>query len=572
MRGSARLFLFALWIALISAVSAGCSREAMPELITLDDVVPREVEVGDKLEISGTGLPEGRTARVTFRGALHRPGEPAIENAEIVTKGEVTSRERVEIAYDEALEATFCGAGNRATHTTFDGTIEVAFAATLVGAPPVAASLAHASIDFRPPLAAASEATREGERLVAFAGLHLVDADSRGAGLGVASVDAGSRAEGAGLQDGDEIVSFDGVRVLSVADLGVVEGARSASVVVRRAGRNQTLTLHLEGFRPAPLADRFALLVALVVVLGIVALRARPVAISIVTLARRAQARRLALWRAPMKGWSEKLGVLPSALVLAVALLAAPLAVEAAPRRIDVPSLFGAMALASVLVAAIARGLRDAIRVLGFQLAAAAATAASVMLSGSVRAGEIVAMQPFAPWEWVALRGPAGLAAASLLVGATLASTLRPTTERDLASMLEVRATRQHLDTGDAIRVALACSLVVTLFVGHSSPTAPRALGVMIALGEGFALFSAIAAARVVVPGEWRVRDFLLGAAVVLGLAFAQTALGLDRRMQDIVDLGTLAALAFVAVHFLTIFRAAGRPNGTIHLRPSPFL
>src|SRR5262245_15258465 len=62
-------FIFA-WLGL------ACEHPTAPPLIAADELAPREAEVGDRLEVKGSGFPKGRTARMTFRGTLHRPGEP----------------------------------------------------------------------------------------------------------------------------------------------------------------------------------------------------------------------------------------------------------------------------------------------------------------------------------------------------------------------------------------------------------------------------------------------------------------------------------------------------------------
>ena len=59
---------------------AGCvSTEAPPQLLNVLDFAPREAEVGDRLEVIGSGFPEGKTAHVVFKGTLYRPGHKAIE-------------------------------------------------------------------------------------------------------------------------------------------------------------------------------------------------------------------------------------------------------------------------------------------------------------------------------------------------------------------------------------------------------------------------------------------------------------------------------------------------------------
>ena len=71
-------------------------------------------------------------------------------SAEIVTTGTVIGPEHVELAFTEATQSLFCGAGDRAAHTTFEGDVEVAFAAAAPGAPPIAGELRHVVLDVRP--------------------------------------------------------------------------------------------------------------------------------------------------------------------------------------------------------------------------------------------------------------------------------------------------------------------------------------------------------------------------------------------------------------------------------------
>ncbi|HEX7667877.1 MAG TPA: PDZ domain-containing protein [Polyangiaceae bacterium] len=555
----------------LACVLFGCAREPLPQLISLSDLLPREVEVGDKLEVSGSGLPQGRTARVTFRGDLHRAGEPVIRRAEIVADGEVTAADRLEIQTTEGLQADFCGAGNDAVHTTFEGAVEVAFAPTLVGAPPVAATLPHVTLDFRPPLPATSSRAREGERLVAFAGIHLVESESRGSGLGVASVDEGSRAEGAGFQDGDEITTFDGVRVLSVADIAAIEGEPVADVVVHRVGREEHLKLHLEGFRPAPTADRFAAVVLLVLFAFALLVRSTPVSTRLGVLARRLRARGSALATAPFAGWAKKRGVFVSAIALSIALVAVPCAVEALPTHTDAPTVFGAVALASVVIAAFARGLVSALRVFAWQIAAACAVAGSVVISGSLRVGEIASTQGGGPWNWIAFRGPAGLALVVAYLVAMLGSTLEEPKGDDVIAQLEAREPVAALDTSDALRLALAASLAVPLFFGGGGRGATHGSPLVISFALAASLFWLVASLRSVVPGLWRLRTLVPAAGFALVLAFAQNALRFDHRIETILDLATLAVVVLAAVHLLTIVRALGK-KGTVVLRPSPFL
>src|SRR5258707_68157 len=125
-------------IAMLLALPA-CERDATPQLIHVDDLVPREAEVGGVLEIHRSGCPQGRAAHVRFRGMLHRPGEAPV-SAEIEAPGTATLTTEVSVDFDDDLESRFCGVGKRAAHTTFSGEVEVAFSPALEGAPPVAGS------------------------------------------------------------------------------------------------------------------------------------------------------------------------------------------------------------------------------------------------------------------------------------------------------------------------------------------------------------------------------------------------------------------------------------------------
>jgi NADH-quinone oxidoreductase subunit H len=576
-------------IALFSWGLMGCSRDPLPELITLSDALPREVEVGDKLEIRGASLPEGRVARVTFRGDLNRPGEATIHDAEIVAEGNVTSSERVEIPYTDELESEFCGAGNAAVHTTFDGAVEVAFAATFVGAPPVAATLAHTSIDFRPPLRASSSASAEAERLFAFAGIHRLDGDAQASGVSIAAVDSGSRAEAAGLLDGDEITAFNDVRVLSISDVAAIEGAPVARVRVRRAGGVETTALlSLAGFRPAPTADRLVWVLFLVLVVGFFLVRTSPVSRLVFAFARRISMRGASIARAPIAGWSEKYGIWWSALVVSVVLISVPCAAEFFAARADVPAVLGVVTLLSALVALLAHGLRDALRVAAWQVVGALSVAGVVVLSGSVRVDEIASTQSALPWSWIAFRGPSGLALFVVFVLAMIASTTRKSKSPDFSSLLESRSPLSPLEFSDALRVALSCSFAVPLFLGagRSIPSAGHSIAFVMDLVKAGALFSLVASLRALMPMPLRLRSLALLAVVAFAASFAQVALPLDRHIELIVHVATFAVAGLAAFHVLSIARSLSRNAASfdkpshastsskppIALRPSPFL
>ncbi len=220
--GSLAPVLLVLAIAWL-AWGGSCTREVGPQLVNVTDVVPRAVELGDRVVLMGEGFPAGKPARVTFRGTLHRPGERPETGAEIVTSATVLGPDQAELAFTEPVQALFCGAGDRAAHTTFDGDVEVAFAAAATGAPPIGGTLRRVTLDVRPG-AVTADAEHEGERALAWMGLHGTVSS---AGLAVEAVDHGSRAAAAGLAPGDAVTAFDGLRVGAASDMVPAPGERA---------------------------------------------------------------------------------------------------------------------------------------------------------------------------------------------------------------------------------------------------------------------------------------------------------------------------------------------------------
>jgi NADH-quinone oxidoreductase subunit H len=431
--------LLALAVASLAGGGRACRNDASPELIEVLDVTPREVELGDGLTLIGEGFPPGKAARVTFRGALHRPGERPESDTEIVVSGIVAGPDHVQLAFTEATLALFCGGGDRATHTTFDGEVEVAFAAAVPGAPPIVGALRHATLDVRPlPTASDGERDRDGARLLAWLGVRATPGPS---GITVETVAAGSRAEASGIAVGDVLVSVDGLRVASLGDVLPAPGAREATVAVRRAGDHgeAVKTVSVEGFRRAPPVELFGATLVVLVAVAVVLLFGAPTpffvaaalqrVVSRLRAARtgrvgtrgRATARSLA---AVVGGaWREILPPTgPTALVDAVvsAMLAAmPFGQYLVAAQLDVGLLFVAAATALAATALVARGsvwrgVKAAVHVAWQHVPAAVAVATVVVTTGSLRVQEIERVQGGWPWDWLAFRSPVGLLALGL--------------------------------------------------------------------------------------------------------------------------------------------------------------
>ncbi|HEY2368574.1 MAG TPA: hypothetical protein VGH87_19390, partial [Polyangiaceae bacterium] len=173
-----------------SALLLGCERDPLVPLVQLEGVAPRQIELGDKLEIEGAAFPQGRKARVVFEGTFSRPGEVADPDGEVDARGEVVAPDRIEVAVDDALLTAFCGAGSSAVHTTFEGSITVVFAAQTPGAPPVSGNLQHASIDVLPTAAGQARFladAEDGDKLAKAAGMRV---EPRAAGgLAITSIE-----------------------------------------------------------------------------------------------------------------------------------------------------------------------------------------------------------------------------------------------------------------------------------------------------------------------------------------------------------------------------------------------
>jgi NADH-quinone oxidoreductase subunit H len=474
--------LLALTLGYLAFGAGSCEGAQGPELVKVLELTPHEAEPADRVTLQGEGFPAGRTARVAFRGMLRRPGEHAVSGAEVVTSGAVTSPEQVELSLDEDTVSRFCGAGDRAVHTTFEGDVVLSFAAAEgTGSAPVTGSLRHVVFDVRPSTGP-SEATHlhEGERLLDFAGIR---AKPGGSGLVVESVEPGSRGEAAQLEAGDVIASFDGVRVATAADVVPPAGEREASLGVRHSGSafESPRALVVEGFRRAPPVELFfaALLVmgALLAVLLFAAPLPPGIGASLQRVVHRlrasgdlrtavASAARECLPGAGLQG-------LPDALLGSVfALLPFGQYVVAAQLDVALPFVAGAtMLVAGVALASRTplQALRAGALVAWRHVPAAAAVATVVVTTGSLRVHEIARAQGGWPWEWLAFRHPAAPVALLLLLAVAVEDPPLATEERGLAALVDGAAARIERPWLDAVLRAhrlLVAGLAATCFLG----------------------------------------------------------------------------------------------------------
>jgi hypothetical protein len=440
------------WLLALVALTAGCAApDSGPGLLQLTELSVREVGRGDTLEIVGAGFPEGRVARLTFRGDVFRPGRAAQHGVEASIAARTATPHLLEANVSEELVTAFCGRDDGA-HATFRGDVTAAFAPRKSGAPPVAGSLQGIVLDIEPSRETDDDralALAEGERFARFLGVTL-SADGSGP-LRVQKVDAEGRGAEVGLAAGDVIEELSGVRIGAVSDFVPPPRARTARIGLHRGGISEAalVAVDVAEFKPGTLSDltpAMALvgsaILALLLALSPLGRFSTWLAL---TVAKRSRGRELApqsRWLIVTRGLS---GALPdgAAAYLGVALASSLLALSALgvpliARELDLPILLlaasSALCVAGFLSQLSARGALDAkaaakrgLWVLLAQLPIVSALLVSVMSVGSLRADDFSSAQLGMPWRFLAFSSPAHFMA--LLLGifalvpeATLAS------------------------------------------------------------------------------------------------------------------------------------------------------
>ncbi|MBM4356604.1 MAG: NADH-quinone oxidoreductase subunit NuoH [Deltaproteobacteria bacterium] len=266
------LLVFVAFLAML----VGCKRTEAPNLLDVVDVVPRDVEVGDHLEVLGTRLPasEAKSATVTFDGKLFRPGASSEGvDAHIVIEGAKPAADKVSVVLSEALVGRFCGFGDEAIHTTFRGDVTVQLDASAADGQAVQGRVVGVTVDFRAPSIrriALEHRAELGNKVLTHLGVRIDDAGSPLAGgLRVAGVTAAGPADKAGVATGDLLVSWNGVTLLSVGDIVPAPGARLAQLGIKRgSGTPELRQVSMSGFEGGSLPND---ILAAALILGVAA-------------------------------------------------------------------------------------------------------------------------------------------------------------------------------------------------------------------------------------------------------------------------------------------------------------
>lgn len=554
----------------------GCERSIATPLVEITELTPREIEPGDRLEVHGSGFPQGRAGRVTLEGTVFRPGEPPIRNVTIDLEARVGAPNRLEVAIRDALAEKFCGRGDRAVHATFRGDVQVAFASDVAGALPLVGVLRGTTIDVIPSSTRASvvEArVAEGARVLSFLGLLPGVPSPRG--LPVEQVRPGSLAEAAGIQVGHVLASADGVHVLSVGDV-IPASSRAIELTVRLddSGTEATKTLSLLEYSservpveyvPALVLVSVALVVLLLLVLpGPQWLAA--VEMRIASRLRQTTARDLFVALVGTGGHAA-LSAITSA--VAVAFAVTPYIVG---REVDGVALLAASA--TMLVWSRMAGKRAtlaSLRLLATATLATVAMAGAMVLAigqvGAIELAEIVRLQGGMPWQFHAARHPSCALLSAVYAAAIVAVLRLRDDDRPARSAL--------LERGGLL---LASALGVTMFFGGwqlPGTMEARAYGLVLVSGLLFVVktwgFAALLLALSRITPNLKpphVHSLILK-RLLPGLIIGGAAVGISRRIVPSAAVETTFGATLVVVAAVMIVRIGAGIRGAL-ARPEP--
>ncbi len=438
----------------------GCARDAAPDLLTVLDVAPREVDVGDRIEVLGTNLPSGQAkdAVVTFRGELRRPGQAVLTDQVIEVTSAQLSADKVTMIFTEGLQTRFVGSGDDAIHTTFKGDVEVTVPSISPGSLPVSGTVKGITIDFRPPTprrAVLDAREKEGQRVLAHLGLDVsVDSPSAG-GLMISAIVASSPADRAGIIAGDLIRSFDGVKIMSVGDMVPSAGGDLSELTVLRSDREIVKQVSMEGFSPSAPTDLLGAGLILGVAAAIILLFMAPTAGIITWVERRVSARmqsRVGPNRAGPEGflvWMAdgiksimKEDIIPTEsdqplfrlapylvfVGVSATFVVMPFGQYLIAADLDIGILFVIAVTSLVTIGlmtggwasnnkwSLLGGIRSAAQIISYEIPAAVAIVCIVMMTGSLRLQDIIGAQGGVgasiielggwPWYWYVFRNP----------------------------------------------------------------------------------------------------------------------------------------------------------------------
>jgi NADH-quinone oxidoreductase subunit H len=546
----------------------GCQAAPSPHLVTVTGLSNDRIAEGDLLELRGNGFPEGRPARVTLRGDLHRPGQQPERGFELVLPARSSSPHTVSAEVTREVEAILSGPGG--AHATFRGSVEAAFFPLSTSMPPVTGGLSAAVVDITPVGREAPEdRVAEARRFAEFSGVLLAGDTS----LVVDGVMPKSPAERAGIARGDKLTELGGLRLLDRNDLVPPPRARTVEVVLHRNGVADPVRLVLEtdGFRKMAPRDLAAAAGVLTAVLALFAILRSPLGralsfleLRLVELLRLARERRRsrALERGPRRrspGLFNAAMPGSAAVYLALAFGTGLVMFVAsggiiATREVDLALLFLASVVATTVTALLfgapgERGVRARLGRAGLvfvkTLPAAVALACAAVEARGIGIDELARAQGLLPWQWLAFRGPIMLAATLVFFVSLVPEngTSAPALAQKTANTGRIRAVPELVS---AVELVALCGLGAFAFFGGARTSA-------LGPSPNATLATALAGAGVVV---------LKTLVLVLGVLFVRAVLGrLDvRETRGLTFRVLLPVAAFAMAATLFMQRADVRP------------
>ncbi|MEZ4294444.1 MAG: NADH-quinone oxidoreductase subunit NuoH [Polyangiaceae bacterium] len=440
----------------------GCGRRAGgPELLQVVDVQPRDVDVGDRIEVIGINLPtgEGREALVELHGELRRPGHTPMVDQQVQIDHAKVSGDKVTMVFTEGLQTAVCGRGDDAVHTTFVGDVIVTMPSSAPDNAPVTGTVKGVTIDFRPPSprrAVLEARYKEGLRALEHMGI-TVSADSPASGgLVIERVRPSSPAEKRGILPGDLITAFQGIKVLSVGDMASTGHSETPELVVQRRGQDlPAVQVDMKGFEGAPPVDLLGAGLVLGIAAAIILLFMAPTAGIITWVERRVAGRmqsRIGPNRAGPQGflvwladgvksilkediiptesdqWLFRLAPYLVFMGVSATFVVMPFGQKLIAADLDIGILFVIAVTSLVTIGlmtggwasnnkwSLLGGVRSAAQIISYEIPGAVAIVCLVMMTGSLRLQDIIAAQGGTgstvldvggwPWYWYVFRNP----------------------------------------------------------------------------------------------------------------------------------------------------------------------
>jgi NADH-quinone oxidoreductase subunit H len=446
--------IFAAFLAL------GCERTVAPPLIEVTELAPKEIEPGDRLEVHGTGFPQGRAGHLILSGTAFRPGSEPETHLTVEADGVVAAPDRMEVVVRESFAERVCGRGDLAAHATFKGDLEIAFASNDPSAPPLIGRLKNTILDVQPSSVRATVLdgrTAEGGKLLTYLGITAGAPSPRG--MPIDKVEPGSVADKAQIQVGDILTAVDGVHALAIADIAPV-AAREALLTIRHgdSGTEDTKTVSLVDYSGDRVPREYApalLLIGLALAVLVLLVLPGPPALASLELRIAGQLRKTT-WRSALSTVFGGLRALPMTVLATAVVSAFALTPWIVGKEVDGVALFALSALLFVSArVAKAKGLVAAMKAtfeaLVLVLILTAAVAAAIAQIGAIELSEIVRMQGTLPWQLEATRHPA----CAILACVYFAS---------IVTMLRSRAPSEA--NLERIAVLFACAMGTAIFLG----------------------------------------------------------------------------------------------------------